>query len=465
MTGSPTTAVVIVSKDEPLLEGTLNALREQLEDNDAECVVVDASRRRLDRIRQTHPWVHWIDFVGPLGVPITIAHQRNVGVRAASAPVIAFCDCGGVPGEKWLASLTAPILAGTAEATCGPIYNLDSPFMGAINDLADGAPVRVTVTANMAVARSAFDSVGGFDERFACGEDTEFGWRLRDARLRVVCAASATMSMHWGDADREILRGRRYGQGTAMLFLTHPDRIPEHVAMWPDLLAYPVWFVGLPISLALIPVSGWIPVGWAALLAVPVVRALLSGNPVAFLRVKWVRTLGFFAGLAHAIADRGVPVLLVGASAPSDPHTPSEDQLREVQVPTARVDATRRRLVARLCWRRLRGARIIDLRGGVPGSRRARRRLVVGLWVARRIGYRIVVWDPTEDALIARHADVVVASPERTAGAATAGRARVAVVTRHDIADPNSAATALLARRIYESLLTGAAVDREEPGD
>jgi hypothetical protein len=33
--------------------------------------------------------------------------------------------------------------------------------------------------------------------------------------------------------------------------------------------------------------------------------------------------------------------------------------------------------------------------------------------VARRIGYRIVVWDPAEDAPIARRADVVVASPER----------------------------------------------------
>jgi hypothetical protein len=85
--------------------------------------------------------------------------------------------------------------------------------------------------------------------------------------------------------------------------------------------------------------------------------------------------------------------------------------------------------------------------------------------VARRIGYRIVVWDPAEDAPIARRADVVVASPERAAEIATAGNARVAVVTRHDIADPNGAATALLARRIYESLLTGAAVDREEPED
>ncbi len=413
MTAVPRVSVVIASKDEPQLAETLCALHRHIDENNAECIVVDASRKRLDFIRLQHTWVHWIDFVGPLGIPITIAHQRNAGVNASQAKVIAFCDSGGIPHEDWLSELVAPLREGRADATCGPIYSLDSPLMRQINELPDGAPVRVTVTANMAVVRSVFDAVNGFDERFSSGEDTDFGWRLRDSNFRVVCAARAKMSMHWGDLDREVLRARRYGQGTALLFVTHPGRIGEQFMMWPDLVAYPAWVLGLPITFALALVSWWIPVGWCCLLVFPVVRAMQSGVPLTVLRSKWARTMSFFKGLVSAFFDLGVPVVLLGPSVDTDPRLLSRAQLLGIGVATERIEVGRW-LAPRLVWRRARGARIAELRdSGFLGEGGSLRRAIAGLRAVRCFGIRVVVWDRGSD-VAERYADgLIVDSPSR----------------------------------------------------
>jgi GT2 family glycosyltransferase len=474
----PQVSVVIVSKDEPQLADTLAALRAQVEQNDGECVVVDASRRRLETIHLSYPWVRWVDYVGPLGVGVTIAHQRNVGVNVARAEIIAFCDSGGIPAAGWLSELVRSLRAGRADATCGPIYSLDSPFMDTINELPDGAPIRVTVTANMALLRSAFDTIGGFDERFGAGEDTEFGWRLRDAKLRVICAPQAKMSMHWGDAARAVLRGRHYGQGTAMLFVTHPNRIPEQFLMWPDLIAYPAWLIGLPISLALGPVSWWIPFAWSCLLILPAFRAIQSGTPGTFLRVKWVRSFSFFHGLMSAVMDRRIRVLLLSSDQDAD-DTPSPEQLAEIGVPTEGLDATGPRLALRLVWRRLRGARIVDLRNVVAlDGTRTERRLVRSLCLARRAGMRVVAWDRGEIRTVPHFVDaLVVASAQRGDELAAVGNAngpmlfpipRGSEIAASDL--PGAAAkadgeVAAHLRRLYESLLHIEVEPDREPGE
>jgi len=467
MTDVPRVTVVVVSKDEPHLVETLGVLRQHIDQNQGECIVVDASRKRFDAVRRTHPWVRWVDFIGPFGVAITIAHQRNVGVHAARANIIAFCDSGGMPEEGWLSELTAPLRAGLADATCGPIYSLDSRFRGTINELPDGAPVRITVTANMAVLRSAFDAVGGFDERFAYCEDTEFGWRLQDARLRIVCAAKAKMSMHWGDVAQEVLRGKRNGQGTAMLFVTHPNRIAEQITMWPDLLAYPAWLIGLPISLALGAVSWWISVAWTCLLVLPAFRALRSETPGTFLRVKWVRSVSFFGGLISFVLDRRIRVLLVVSGHGVIRTTPSRELLAKCGIPTQGIDATKRCFGMRLLWCRLHGASIVDLRhADLLRDGRSDSHLVRGLRLARRVGIRVVAWDHEGDESAPRDVDTLIVSSRRRQEelVARSGRDRPAVVTiPHDwtagaggLGD-NDAGTHLEAvwslRRVYESLL------------
>ena len=108
--GSMKVSLVIVSKDEPALADTLDAVEKLTSGLLDEVVVVDASQRRLDRVRIDHPWVAWHDYEQPEGVRVTISHQRNIGVARARGDVIVFIDCGCIPRAHWLDRLLAPDL-------------------------------------------------------------------------------------------------------------------------------------------------------------------------------------------------------------------------------------------------------------------------------------------------------------------------------------------------------------------
>ena len=113
-------SLVIVSKDEPVLADTLDAVEKLTSGVLDEVVVVDASQRRLDQIRIDHPWVAWHDYEQPEGVRVTIAHQRNIGVARARGDVIVFIDSGCIPRAHWLSRLLAPIFDEGEWVTCGP---------------------------------------------------------------------------------------------------------------------------------------------------------------------------------------------------------------------------------------------------------------------------------------------------------------------------------------------------------
>src|SRR5204863_668521 len=109
-------------------------------------------------------FVSWIDFVGPLGIRRTIAHQRNVGVRAATGGIVAFADAAGAPAADWLAGVTAPLREDRAVAVCGPIFPISASPSPGTGHRADGARVLRAATGNMAFRRRVFDAVRGFDE-------------------------------------------------------------------------------------------------------------------------------------------------------------------------------------------------------------------------------------------------------------------------------------------------------------
>ena len=118
--GSSKVSLVIVNKNERLIGATLKALEHYVGGELCEVLVVDASNFALDDIRVANEWVRWIDYKQPPGVRITIAHQRNVGVREAIGDVIVFTDSGCLPEDGWLENLLAPILSGDESVTCGP---------------------------------------------------------------------------------------------------------------------------------------------------------------------------------------------------------------------------------------------------------------------------------------------------------------------------------------------------------
>jgi glycosyltransferase involved in cell wall biosynthesis len=241
---------VIISKDEPLLADTLRYVAAQREElaQESEIVVVDASSGRLDHIRREHPDCVWIDFQAPIGVGVTIPHQRNYGVRQARGDVIVFTDSGCLPGEGWASSLAGPILAGTETVTTGRTIGRGTVDM--YDALGANPPEYVDAcpTINLAFTRAAFDQVDGFDESFAYGSDVDFSWRLHDAGHRIRMVPNAVVSADWGSSRRQLKRAWSYGRARARLYSKHTGRLRVAWRKDPVPIAYGVYLLGLPLA-------------------------------------------------------------------------------------------------------------------------------------------------------------------------------------------------------------------------
>jgi GT2 family glycosyltransferase len=262
-------SVVIISKDEPAVDGTLTALRDQASGlpEPYEILVVDASDGRLDHIRRAHePAVRWIQFERPAGAGVTIPHQRNAGVRAARGDIIVFTDSGCYPGRDWLARLTAPLEA-DEYVTAGPTFATAEDFDPYSGAAARQAPadgyLNECPTINLAFRREAFDAVGGFDEKFAYGSDIDFSWRLRDAGYRIRAVPDAVVHHDWGSWRRQLRRAYAYGKARARLYRKHRSRRRRMLRDDPMVVVYPAFLLGLPLTLvfplypALLLIPAW----------------------------------------------------------------------------------------------------------------------------------------------------------------------------------------------------------------
>ena len=258
-------SVVIISKDEESLDGTLIDVTSQAGalEEPSEVVVVDASDGRLDHIRLRHEnHVRWLQFQQPPGVRVSIPHQRNVGVRAAHGEIIVFTDAGCQPEPEWLVRLVAPLLqdehitAGLDSRDAGRHQQTVRSLGTAKSDIAlsDG-----TWCQQLCFHREVFDAVGGFDERFPYGEDTDFCWRLANAGYQIRGVPEAVIRHDWGTTRRQFRRSYLYGKARVRLYRKHPARLRHD----PVTVVYPLFLLGLPLTLifpfypALLLIPAW----------------------------------------------------------------------------------------------------------------------------------------------------------------------------------------------------------------
>jgi GT2 family glycosyltransferase len=164
-----------------------------------------------------------------------LSAARNAGAEAAAGALLAFTDDDCEPDEGWLAGLAAAFAAGW-DAVGGP--NLPPPpenDAAAIVAAAPGAPSHVMLDdaeaehlpgCNLAVRRTAYFAVGGFDPRFTtAGDDVDFCWRLRDGGYRLGFAPTAFVWHQRRGSLRGYLRQQiGYGKAEALLITKHPRR-------------------------------------------------------------------------------------------------------------------------------------------------------------------------------------------------------------------------------------------------
>lgn len=163
------------------------------------------------------------------------AAARNVGWRAAAAPILAFTDDDTVPDLKWLEAGLAALTADFAAATGRIIIPLPPEPTDYERDAARLADAGF-VTANCFFRRSALEAIGGFDERFreAWREDTDAWFSLLDKGLRLTNAPDAVV-VHpirpapWGVSVSQ----QSKAEYNPLLYKKHPQLYRERIGHSP----------------------------------------------------------------------------------------------------------------------------------------------------------------------------------------------------------------------------------------
>ena len=150
----------------------------------------------------------------------TVAELRNRGARAALGSIIAFADSDHEISKNWIAS-AVEVLADAGVAAAGAPC-LTSPTPNWVQQQYDGLRSRPTRredtvwlgSGNLAVKRSVFERVGGFNTSLIACEDVDLCNRIITAGYRIV-ADPDLRSIHFGDPSTlkalffgELWRGR-----------------------------------------------------------------------------------------------------------------------------------------------------------------------------------------------------------------------------------------------------------------
>jgi GT2 family glycosyltransferase len=215
-------------------------------------------------------------------LPVTGAHgpaaARNVGWRAARAPVIAFTDDDTIPQPVWL---TAGVGAFQRDADLAAVTGQvvvplpDRPTDYERNEA--GLEYAEFVTANCFCRRDMLESLGGFDERFTAAwrEDSDLHFRLLQSGAKLIKVPTAAV-VHpvrpapWGIS----LRMQRKSMFDALLYKKHPALYRKHIWRLPPLDYYLIVLCVLAVLIA----------GAAGNLALAVVAAVLwTGLMLRFL--------------------------------------------------------------------------------------------------------------------------------------------------------------------------------------
>lgn len=150
----------------------------------------------------------------------SVAAHRNRGARAALGSILAFADSDHEIDRNWIESAVDALSEPSVAATGAPC--LTQPSANWVQQHYDGLRVRPAKredvawlgSGNLAVKRSVFERVGGFNTSLIACEDVDLCNRITDAGYRIV-ADPDLRSIHFGDPKTlkalffgELWRGR-----------------------------------------------------------------------------------------------------------------------------------------------------------------------------------------------------------------------------------------------------------------
>ncbi len=223
--------IVCTYKGAPTLVACLNSLVE-LDYPDYEVILVnDGSDARVDQMAADYDSIRWIsiDHVG-------LSAARNIGAKEATGEILVYTDDDCIAETDWLKWISVQFRDPVVGCAGGP--NIPPPPENARQAriaAAPGGPAHVLLTdsraehlpgCNLAVRRSVFEEIGGFDEQFwTAGDDVDFCWRVTDAGYDLSFHAAAFVWHYRRFTPRTYFRQQiGYGKAEAMLIPVHRER-------------------------------------------------------------------------------------------------------------------------------------------------------------------------------------------------------------------------------------------------
>lgn len=226
----PPSTLIICSRNRPqLLMETVRSVLKNV-DLPSEIVIIDDSDTphvELAAMKNSGPCLvryRWRNSIG-------LSRARNEGMRTASHELFAFIDDDmQVPSTWYKALMDAVVRAGRHSVVAGrvlpgPKENPGSfvppPETSDLPRIYEGRiSTDVLASLHMAMYRSAFEEVGGFDERlgpgtpFPSAEDNDYGFRFLEAGYRIVYAPEALVYHRAWRAAKDYFPLRwNYGRG------------------------------------------------------------------------------------------------------------------------------------------------------------------------------------------------------------------------------------------------------------
>lgn len=220
----PAISVVIPVLDaEDTLADQLDALARQRFGGAWELIVADnGSRDRGLDVARAYADRLPLKVVDASAVP-GASHARNVGARAARAPLLAFVDADDEVADDWLDRIVSALGSHAAVASRFDKERLNPPKLRATRDLAQekglgghnyAAFLPHAGGSGLAVRRAVHEAIGGFDERLLRLEDTDYCWRLQLAGHELHFESEAVLHVRFRPegraADRQAFAYGRY---------------------------------------------------------------------------------------------------------------------------------------------------------------------------------------------------------------------------------------------------------------
>ena len=211
-----------------------------------EFVVIDQSHTpnqslaTLKTSRATDIRYIWSQTVG-------LSRARNAGITAARHSIMAIIDDDMFVPEDWYGTLIQALMnAGERAVVTGRVLPTEAEVPGGFvpafvpSDVPATYEGRITIDVlaggHMAAYRSAFETVGGFDERLGAGgefpaaDDNDLGFRLLEAGYRIVYSPQAVVFHRAWRGKREYMPMRwKYGRGKGGFYTKYFSIKDRHI--------------------------------------------------------------------------------------------------------------------------------------------------------------------------------------------------------------------------------------------